>query len=134
MTEASFTAEIMKADKMPVGVWEAKITKTGSLSLNALAPHQLHSLLVAKKRRFTHKIRDEGISKKPFDGFTVERSPAWVIAIFWKPGVRYFYAIDIDIWYHEVQTSTRRSLTEERANIIGTKIYLDDNKKRTVAS
>ena len=105
------------------GAYELKLTKDNSLPFNALAPHQLANLLNARHARVVFKIPDAGWTN-PFDCFCLASTCAFVVVQFWKPRVKHFYLIDIDEWVEEEFCSVRKSLTEERANIIGTKYEL----------
>ena len=105
------------------GAYELKLTKTGSLPFSALAPHQKQNLLNAKHSSIVFKIPDSGWTN-PFDCFCLRNTNAFVVVQFWKLRVKHFYLIGIDEWVEEEFCSIRKSLTEERANIIGTRYEL----------
>ena len=123
--ESKITAEMMKANRLPVGVWEIKRTTGKSLPFNSFATHQIDYLMKAKHQRLNIKIRDVGVARKEFDGVTLQKSPAWCVCCYPSDTNKYgynAYAIDIDIWYRERQTCGRKSLTEDSAMILGTLI------------
>lgn len=95
-------------------VWEAKITKTNTLSLNCLADHQEEKLLEAE-RAMAHKIADVGRAKKPFDGIVVYKATSIVVAIFYKPRATVVYEIYARDFLKEKYTSGKKSITKERA-------------------
>lgn len=123
MTEAQFTSKyILPTQGLPTGGYEVKLTKTGTLPFSRLAAHQEAALLQTKHTGLKEKIRDVGNFKKPFDFFILRNTGGWVCAVFWKPRVKHWYMIDIDAWIQERETSTRKSLTEERAREIAVSI------------
>lgn len=123
-TESVITAELMRANRTPVGIWEVKKTNTNSIPFSGFADHQVASLMKAKHQRLNIKIRDVGIHQKNVDGMTFEKSPSWCLCCYPadnKDGYN-CYSIDIDDWYNERRTCGRKSLTEERAKQLGTLI------------
>ena len=96
-------------------VFEAKICKDKSLPFDLVVPHQVANLLVAKHGVFNFKIPDSGWTN-PFDGLQIVEVPAFIV-IFWYQhrNDKRFTMIDIDVWEEEKKTSTRKSLTYERA-------------------
>jgi len=104
-------------------VFELKITKTKSLSFSAVKPHQIHGLQVAQKK-LIYKIEDVGLSTKPFDSFCIAGAKAYVVVMFYTRGCKTFYMITIGSWVNETEVSSRKSLTESRANEIGIKCKL----------
>jgi hypothetical protein len=122
--ESEITAELMRANRVPVGCWEVKRTIGLSLAFSSFVTHQIGFLLKAKHQRLNIKIKDVGIARKEFDGMTFEKSPAWCICCYPannKDGYN-CYSIDVDIWYNERRTSDRKSLIEKRAIELGIKI------------
>lgn len=120
--ENKITAELMKANRTPIGCWEVKRTVKGALAFSAFADHQISYLMRAKRQRLNIKIRDVGVSRKEFDGMTFEKSPSWCLCCYPadnKDGYN-CYSIDIDDWYNERRTCGRKSLTEDRAKQLGT--------------
>ena len=101
------------------GAYELKSTRERSLPFAALATHQRHALRQAKQGVLVYKIPDSGF-QNPFDCFTLAQVPAFVVVFFYTHGKKEFVMIDIDAWIAEDESSTRRSLTEERAKEIGT--------------
>jgi hypothetical protein len=100
-------------------VFEAKICKEKSIPFDAVVDHQIAALYQAKHATFNFKIPDAGWTN-PFDGFQFYRSPAFVV-IFWYQhrNDKRFTMIDIDMFCEEKQKSDRKSLTFERASLIG---------------
>ena len=99
--------------------FELKMTKGKSLPFDAVKAHQLAGLRVAGIG-LNYKIPDDTFSQKPFDCFHLYGG-GYVVVMFWEPGVKHFYIIPVCAWELEVESSDRKSLTEERAMIIGKK-------------
>lgn len=118
--EADITADLMKWNLMPIGDWEVKVTKTATMAFSKFPQHQIDNLFLVKLRRFNYKIRDEGVSQKPYDGFTREKSPAWCILVFCKDKLEVF-AIDIEVFYNE-RRSGAKSLTANRSSQLGIRL------------
>lgn len=93
---------------------ELKYTDEKSISFSAVAPHQQAALKAAAEWGLVYKIPDDSRSYKPFDSFCIRGSQAFIVLGFKNN----FYLIRIDRWSDEEQTSTRRSITEERAGEI----------------
>jgi len=125
--QTRFLKWLMNQEDFETFAFELKITKTKSLSFNALLEHQKISLLNTKHRRLAHKIADDSVGFKPYDGFFFKKEPAFVVIQFYKRGEKRFYMIDIDDWVTEPTISDRKSITEERAADIGWTCLL--NKK-----
>jgi hypothetical protein len=107
-------------------VYELKLTKTGSLPFNAVKEHQINALQIARNYFMIYKIPDDTISQKPFDCFKICNCEAFVVVQFYKPRANHFYLIDVERFINERDTSPRKSLTEERAKIIGMICYFTD--------
>lgn len=103
--------------------WEAKLTKGKSLPFSDLKPHQEQKLLESE-RAYGAKIPDIGLSQKPFDGYVIWHAFAVVVVIFYEPRNERVYEISIRNFIEERELGLRKSLTEERAEIIGRKIPL----------
>lgn len=99
--------------------FEAKICKEKSLPFDSVVDHQIASLYQAKHSTFNFKIPDAGW-QNPYDGFQLYMVPAFVV-IFWYQhrDDKRFTMIDIDMFLEEKRISDRKSLTYERASIIG---------------
>ncbi len=126
MVEAQFQTKFslwLKYNNEGSAAYELKLTKDPSLPFNAVQPHQIRALQLAKHSKLIHKIADVGMLQKPFDCFILKDVPAYVVIQFWKPGEKTFFMIDVDKYVEEVEKSlregTRKSLTPERAGIIG---------------
>lgn len=98
--------------------FELKFAKEKSLAFSRLEEHQRNALFQTKHNKILYKIPDAGYSN-PFDGFMLAKANAYVVVMFYVHGQKKFYMIDIDAWINEEKTSTRKSLTEERAACIG---------------
>ncbi len=94
-------------------VFELKQTET-SLPFSRVEKHQERKLWSAKYGVSIYKISDESRGEKPFDSIGLMNCEAYLVIKYPK----HFYIIDIDDWLNEVKRSTRRSLTEERADEI----------------
>lgn len=100
-------------------VWEAKLTKTKSISFSCLATHQEENMLQSE-RSLNHKIPDVGILKKPFDGVAIHDAYTVIPIIFYQPRETRIYEIELRSFIAERENSHgRRSLTIERAAMIG---------------
>lgn len=119
--ENVITAELMASNRLPDGAWEVKRTVSNSLAFSAFSDHQINRLLKVRKQTFHYKIQDVGKSRKPFDGFTMTKQPAWCVCCYpsnTPPGYT-AYAIDILVWYDERRICGRKSLIEARAKELG---------------
>lgn len=111
-------------------VWEAKITKTDSLPYSCLLPHQEDKMLEAE-RSLNYKIPDVGIGRKPCDGITVYGAYPVIVAIFYKPRATEIFEIPLRVFIaNRHYAHGRKSLTLERARVIGTPIYLYERTPR----
>lgn len=104
-------------------VWEAKICQHKALPFSSLADHQ-EMYLIRASDRMSYKFPDVGIAKKPFDGLTIVRAVSYVIVIFFEAKGFNVYEIPIENWVDEKYTSQRKSLTQDRAKIIGKQIMI----------
>jgi len=102
----------LKAVHKKTGLFELKITK-GALPFSAVAPHQVEALLNAKHSCLYYKIPDVGY-QNPADAFGLCGEEAYVVIKYPKA----WYMIDIDAFLKERDSSSRKSLTEERAKEI----------------
>lgn len=105
-------------------VFELKICHEKSMPFDAVKPHQITALRVAKTGVLAYKIPDVGYDQKPFDMMVLDRVDAYVLVMFYVRGCNHFYIIDVDTYIMENCFSSRRSLTEQRASEIGTKIVM----------
>lgn len=123
MTERDFTTKFnrwLKYNWKSSAVFELKICKEKSIPFNAVQPHQLANLSIAKKGILPYKIDDSSIGQKPFDIVCMNKVPAYVVIFFYqKRGDNEFVVIDVDHFIDEMETSERKSLTKERAIEIG---------------
>ena len=100
-------------------VFELKITNNLALPFDAVKPHQIINLKIAKHGTLPYKIADEGFQQKPFDCVVLRGTPAYVVVMYYQRGQKKFYLIDVDVFTRETQNSDRKSLTEARAREIG---------------
>jgi hypothetical protein len=101
-------------------VCELKVCKTKSMPFNAVKPHQVRNLQLAKQR-LIYKIPDAGYDQKPFDCFQISNAEAFVVVLFYQPRKpKEFIMIEVEHFVDEVMKSKRASLTKERACAIGT--------------
>jgi hypothetical protein len=105
-------------------LYELKFTKTNSINFNRLEKHQELALLKAKYDEVCFKPPDNDFLQKPCDVLCVYKGGGYVVVMFYKPKVKHFYIIDIEDWIKEKNISKRKSLIENRANIIGKKHQL----------
>lgn len=116
--EAKLTTQFLKwasVNFRQTFAFEVKQSQWKAIAFSDLAPHQKQALMIAKHGFLKWKIPDAGF-QNPFDGFCLYQVPAYVVVFFGKN----FYMIDIDVWCEEEKTSSRKSLTEERAKKLST--------------
>ena len=126
MKERDITTRIMhwlRARHKMTGAFEIKITHGKSLPFSALAPHQADALRIANNGVFCHKIADMGYFN-PLDAFCLVSVPAFVVVMFYKRGQKEFFMIPIKNWISEELECKRKSLTPERAAVIGIRCEL----------
>ena len=76
---------------------EIKATKTNSIPISAVKPHQLAALLAVRSNNgLSHKLSDAGQERQPFDAFYFQNAKSFVIACFLKQ--RICFAIDPNKW------------------------------------
>lgn len=124
MTEADLQTRFSKWVRKNINftiAYELKISKTNRLPFDRLAEHQKLALLQAKNKTLCYKIPDVGIARKPFDGFCINGCPSVVGVMFYTPGAKKVYLIDIDDYLEESKGKSK-SLTEEVANKIAWRI------------
>ncbi len=105
-------------------LFELKFSKIDNIPFARLEEHQERALLRAKHNQICYKMPDDNFAQKPSDMFCIYKGGGYVVIMYYKKGVKHFYVIDIDDWIKERETSTRKSLTEARASIIGVKYEL----------
>lgn len=99
-------------------VFELKQTKK-ALLFSTVKSHQLAALRAVKHGVFVYKIPDEGFCKKPFDSFCLTKAEAFVVIKY----PAFFVGIDVDAFIAEASASARKSLTQERAEVIHSFIH-----------
>lgn len=103
--------------------FELKISDSQRLAFSKIEPHQYTSLKRAALDCVYHKISDQSLSFKPFDGFQICRVPAFLIILFYeprKPKEPVFIPILKLLEFMEKNPS-KKSITKEEAISIGTK-------------
>ena len=113
-------------------VYELKMSKNTSMPFSQVKEHQIKALLQAKNGNLFHKIADAPIfmgsrtrfnMKKPFDCLNMYQTKAFVVIVYYQPRKKKeFIFIDIDDFVEEIKISERKSLTEERAKVISSRI------------
>lgn len=134
MTEKAFQTAFSKWAKHHIewpGAFELKVTPTDSIPFAAVKPHQVAALKVVHNGTFVFKIPDTGNMQNPFDCFTLCKNGAWVVIRFGgQRGMGRFVMISITNWVKETASSTRRSLTFDRACEIGTPFLLTPSNSK----
>lgn len=124
MTEADLQTRFTRFLKKNINftlAYELKITQTNRLPFARLADHQKLALLQVKNKTLCYKIPDVGISQKPFDGFCLNGCPSVVGVMFYRPGEKNVYLIDIEDYLEEAKGKSK-SLTQEVADKIAWRI------------
>lgn len=114
--EASFQTvfnKYLRAKRLH-GNFELKQTKGKSIAFDAVEDHQLDGLLAAQAVGMVWKYSDQDQRQKPFDCSSLPPLPGYVVIRFPKQ----FFIIYAKTFLHEKATSTRKSLTQERAKEI----------------
>lgn len=102
---------------------EVKITKTDRLSFKAVTERQEEKLLKAEAALY-HNEPDIGLAPKNFDIYILHKATAVVFVVYWKPREKECYEIPIRNWIKEKYESGEKSLTKERAAMIGKRIEI----------
>jgi len=101
-------------------VYELKVTKGDYINFSRLEDHQEYALRASSGGIAHHKLPDEGISQKPYDGFQVTGVPAFVGVLFNKEEQqKEFFLIPISDWRAAREEVDRKSLTRDKAAEIG---------------
>ena len=115
-------------------VYELKLEKTNRLSFDRVYDHQIAGLRQAKKKGMYHKIADQPAAwvggkrvhfggKKPFDSLFLKGIEAYVVVCFYKPNhIKRAIFIDVDKFVELKESSERKSMTEEMAESIATRV------------
>jgi len=125
MTEAefqsNFTRWVKSRYKGRSTAFELKLSKTKSLPFSAFYPHQLEALHKVKYESLSYKIPDVGYGQKPFDMFHLAWAQAYIVVMYWQPGVRHFYLVDIQDYLNHIgqDAKKKKSLREEDAARLG---------------
>jgi hypothetical protein len=121
--EAAFTTNTIEPylNKNPMNApWEVKHSRGAKfIPFSAVKDHQVTKLHNARCSFLNYKISDDSRGQKPFDGVSYFKSPeAYLIFVY--PDMWCF--IDILVFEQEERTSTRRSISQDRAREIATKV------------
>lgn len=92
---------------------ETKQTTEDYISFSVVPEHQLDALQACKTEKgFLYKISDQSVGHKPFDYvYYCNCKNAWIVIKF----PAFFCFFDVDVFIKEKESSTRKSLTAERA-------------------
>ena len=132
MTEADMTIlfgkYIRSIKPKKSAVFELKIAK-GPLPFSAVKPHQIEALQAVTREGLYHKITDTPwgttnkfrfTQPKPFDSIYLVNIEAFIVLWFYHPRKpKEFIFIEIFKFLNERDSSSRKSLTEQRAKEIG---------------
>ena len=114
-------------------VYELKLEKGKSIAFSRVYDHQVIGLRMAKYGGLYHKIPDSPVSyggarfnkPKPFDCFVLRNAEAYIVILFYEPRKdKEVFFIDVDAWIVERDSSTRKSLTKDRAREISSKVVI----------
>lgn len=122
--EANFTPLFeswMRNVRKETCAWELKVVKkeNNSFPFSRLEKHQESWLKTVSNGTAVYKISDESIGSKPFDGFTFNGAPAYVVILFQKSKTFYMIHINNYVFYRDNKTKSK-SLYEEDAEKIAT--------------
>lgn len=98
---------------------ELKITKTNTFNLSHVPPHQEEKLL----HSWYHKIADNGKAQKPLD-IVFKRKEGVLVIIYYVPRASEIYEIPIRVFIEEKYVRKAKSITKQRAQEIGKRIYV----------
>ena len=139
MKERDFQTEFAKRNTL-IGAFELKFCKGTSLPFSALAPHQEQALLdFSSSKGLYHKLTDSPFFKdpngkmrftrpKPFDCFKIANMAAYVVVLWWlSRKKKNVYYIKIQDWIKAKRETNRKSLTEQMAKGVASRIedYLE---------
>ena len=107
--------------------FELKLVKGRAMPFDAVKEHQIRNLRLAE-RALIYKIPDAGEAQKPFDCLYLNQAKGFVVVMFYKRGQQEFIIIPIETFIEEIKISDRKSLTPERAALIGNLEFLDETE------
>lgn len=119
----SFIRACASKHKLQSGPMEMKIDdkKDGYINFSDVTDDQINCLMACTTDKgYIWKIPDFG-GKNPFDCFFYRNSPAYIIFAYpktKKKKTNNWYMFTLTTYLHEKKTSTRKSLTEQRASEI----------------
>ena len=127
-----FSAWVRENPPRVTTAWELKLTKGPSIRFDSVATHQAVALTGVRAEGTYHRITDQPWMKdrphsftkqKPFDCFFIRDAEAYVVVLFYKPRrKKEVLFISVEDWIRENNVSDRKSLTEERARDISSKV------------
>lgn len=128
--QSAFNAYAERVGKT-TACFELKASTGTSLPWDALQPHQEAALMKAKHGALYHRLSDHANSlglkeRQPFDSFIIAGAKSFVVVMFNVKhiGNRVVHLIDIDDWIRERERSDRKSLTMDRAKVIGKEVTI----------
>lgn len=99
--------------------WEVKHSRgKDSITFSSVEDHQIKYLHNARMSNCVGKISDDSRGQKQFDGYAFHKSEAYLIFVY----PEFWCFMDILVYENEERTSTRRSITSDRAKEIAYKI------------
>lgn len=94
---------------------EVKVSKGNTLPKSALKDHQRRALLIANTGNLYHKIEDGSFSQKPFDGFILKKTEAFLVI---------WYAKSRETWALPIQKVPQASISLEYSRANGLQLQL----------
>lgn len=102
--------------------FELKIARGNTFRLKQIAEHQTRNLKIANEGLLYYKISDIDITcAKPFDCFTLCKTPSYIVVKFDRPRNKTFYLINIKKIL-SLQKQKKVSLTEEECDVIADEV------------
>lgn len=111
----SLFAKWLKYNWQKSSAFELKFCKDTRFNLKRVEFHQLRNLKIAKDGLFYYKIPDTNLAQNPFDCFSLHKSDAYIVIMWYKPRQeKIFYMIDVDT-IKGLTDDNVKSITEEDA-------------------
>lgn len=101
---------------------ECKVSRGKSLPFSAVSDKQERNLLQASTGFFNYTFSDYDRMGTPADCVFLDGvggAEGYVAVQFWRPRNKEFFLIPISEWINEKETSSRKSITEERLKELG---------------
>ncbi len=103
------------------GYFELKQTRTEMLPFVSVEDHQIEGLRAAQNNGFVYKLSDADQRIKPFDSFSTPPLTSYIVIKYPK----IFVLIKLNDFVKEKETSTKKSLSKQRALDIATFACID---------